>query len=389
VNGAELRALRGGALAAGAAGLALALIAALFDRRQFFRSYLVAFLFWIGLPVGCWALLMLHHLVGGRWGFMIQRPLEAAARTFPVMAVLFLPVVFGLRELYPWAAPGTAETDPFIQEKSSYLNTPFFLARAAFYFAVWFGWGRLLHRWSVDQDRTGDPSYTIRLQNWSGVGLLLYGLTVTFSAIDWAMSLEPHWYSTIYGALFMVGDGLAALSFAIVIAFFLSAREPLSHVAHPDRFHDLGNLLLALVMLWAYLSFSQFLIIWWANLKEEVPWYLSRTEGGWEIVALVLIAFKFALPFLLLLSRAAKRRARVLAGIALWVLVMHWVDLVWIVAPAFHPGDLDAHWLDLAAFAGIGGLWLGAFLHYLGDSALLPLRDPRFADLLHEAGSAR
>jgi hypothetical protein len=389
MNGADLKALRVRSLVAGAAALALAIVGALVNPQQFFRSYLVAFLFWIGIPLGCWALLMLHHLVGGRWGFMIQRLLEAAARTFPVMAVLFLPLVFGLRELYPWAVSGAAETDPLIHEKSAYLNVPFFVARSIFYFAVWIGFARMLHRWSVEQDRTGDPAYTTRLQNLSGPGLVLYGLTVTFSAIDWAMSLEPHWYSTIYGVLFMVGDGLAALSFAIVVAYFLSDREPLARVAAPDRFHDLGNLLLALVMLWGYLNFSQYLIIWAENLREEIPWYLKRLTGGWAIVAVLLITFQFALPFILLLSRTTKRRAQILAGIALWILVIHWVDLIWLVVPAFHPGNFHLHWLDLAALAGIGGLWLTAFLYYLGETALLPLRDPRFVELLEEPEGVR
>jgi hypothetical protein len=389
VNEVDLKALRGRFLIAGTAALALTVVGAFVQSQQFFRSYLVAFLFWIGIPLGCWGLLMLHHLVGGRWGFMIQRPLEAAARTFPVMALLFVPLVFGLREIYPWAVPGAAETDHLIQEKSAYLNTPFFLARTIFYFAVWIGFGYLLHRWSLEQDRTGDPAYTTRLQNLSGIGLVLYGLTVTFSAVDWAMSLEPHWYSTIYGVLFMIGDGLAALSFAIVVAYFLSDREPVARVAAPERFHDLGNLLLALVMLWAYVNFSQYLIIWSENLKEEIPWYVKRITGGWEYVAVLLIAFQFALPFLLLLSRNTKRRAQVLSGIALWILAMHWLDLVWMVVPAFYPGDFYLHWLDFAALVALGGLWLTAFLYFLGESALLPLRDPRFVGLLEEAEGVR
>jgi hypothetical protein len=203
------------------------------------------------------------------------------------------------------------------------------------------------------------------------------------------MSLEPHWYSTVYGLMFVVGDGLAALSFAIVVAYFLRHREPLSRLAEPDRFHDLGNLLLALVMLWAYLGFSQFLVIWSENLSEEIPWYVRRITGGWEIVAVALIVFQFALPFALLLSRSTKRKAQVLCAVALLILVMRWVDLLWLIAPAFHPGDLYFHWLDVAALQGIGGVWLAAFLYYLGENALVPLRDPRFAELLGQAEGAR
>jgi hypothetical protein len=384
-----LKASQRRAFAVGIAGLAFAAAGALVNPQQFFRSYLMAFLFWIGIPLGCWAFLMLHHLVGGRWGFMIQRLLESAARTFLLLAVLFLPLLFGMRALYPWAVPGAADADRFIAEKSAYLNPAFFAARAIFYFAVWIVFGRVLHRWSVEQDRSGDPSTIGRLQNLSGPGLALYGLTVTFAAIDWVMSLEPHWYSTIYGMIFMVNSALAALSFAVIAASQLADEEPLSRVAHPDRFHDLGNFLLALVMLWAYMGFSQYLVVWSENLQEEIPWYVKRITGGWEFVAVLLIVCQFALPFVLLLSRSTKRRPQVLAAIALWILAMRWIDLLWLVAPAFHPGRFYLHWLDFAALAGIGGIWIAAFLYYLGQSALLPLRDPRFVERLTQTEAAR
>jgi hypothetical protein len=276
-----------------------------------------------------------------------------------------------------------------IAAKSAYLNPAFFVVRAIVYFAVWIVFGRLLHRWSVEQDRTGDPSYTARFQNFSGPGLALYGLTVTFAAIDWAMSLEPHWYSTIYGMMFMISSALVALSFAIVAATLLADEAPLSQVAHPDRFHDLGNFLLALVMLWAYLGFSQYLVIWSENLREEIPWYVKRITGGWEFVAVLLIVCQFALPFVLLLSRATKRRAQILAALALWIIAMRWIDLLWLVAPAFHPGEFHLHWMDVTALAGIGGVWIAAFLYYLGQSALLPLRDPRFVDLAAQPEGVR
>jgi hypothetical protein len=204
---------------------------------------------------------------------------------------------------------------------------------------------------------------------------------VTFSAIDWAMSLEPQWYSTIYGLIYVVGYGLAALAFAIVAARLLADEKPLSEVADPDRFHDLGNLLLAFVMFWAYIVFSQYLIIWSENLREEIPWYIRRTAGGWRLFAVALIVFQFVLPFLLLLSRAAKRRAHVLSLVALLVLVMHWADVLWLVAPAFHGDGFYFHWIDIAAFAALGGIWIAAFLFYLKQRSLLPLNDPRFVEI--------
>jgi hypothetical protein len=380
----RLDTIRNRSLAVGVIAAVLCILGAFLDPEQFLRSYLVAYIYWLGLPLGSLALLMLHHLVGGRWGFLIQRLLEAAVRTFPIMAVLFLPLLFGMRWLYPWAMAHAGEADHALTGgKSAYLSPAFFTVRATVYFAVWIACAYVLTRWSREQDR-GKVSFIGRLQSLSGPGLALYGLTATFSSIDWVMSLEPEWYSTIFGMIFMVGHALVALAFAIIAARLLAVDEPLAAVAAPDRFHDLGNLLLALVMFWAYLAFSQFLIIWSENLAEEIPWYLRRATGGWRYFALLLIVFQFAIPFLLLLSRTAKRRARVLAQVALLVAVMHWADLLWFIAPAFHPSRFYLHWLDIVALAAVGGLWIGAFAHYLGATALLP-NDPRFAQALREA----
>jgi len=351
---------------------------------SFFRAYLSATIFWLGIPVGCLALLMLHHLVGGRWGFMIQRVLEAAIQTVPLMALLFIPLFFGLSDLYPWARTEVVAADPLLQQKAAYLNMPFFIARAVFYFAVWIVLGRLLVTWSLQQDQSADDKLTLRLQRLSGPGLVLYGLTVSFAAIDWIMSLEPKWYSTLFGMIFMVSFGLAALALAILATRFLASEKPLAQVVSPDRWHDLGNLLLALVMFWAYLNFSQFLLIWAANLAEEIPWYLHRIEGGWEWVAIALIVFQFALPFVLLLSRDTKRNSQILAVVAGAILFMHWLDTLWMITPSFYPARFHIHWLDIAAALGIGGLWLAAFIGYLKARSLVPLHDPRFTELLEQ-----
>jgi hypothetical protein len=354
----------------------------------FFRAYLSAYIFWIGIPVGALALLMLHHLVGGRWGFMIQRVLEAAIQTLPLMALLFIPLLFGLADLYPWAQTEVVAADPLLQQKAAYLNIPFFIARAVAYFAVWIVLGRLLVTWSLQQDRSADDTLTLRLQRLSGPGLVLYGLTVSFAVIDWIMSLEPKWYSTIFGMIFMVSFGLAAMALAILATRFLETEKPLAQVVSPDRWHDLGNLLLALVMFWAYLNFSQFLLIWSENLAEEIPWYLHRIGGGWEWVAVALILFQFALPFILLLSRNTKRDARTLAAVAAAILFMHWLDIIWMVVPSFYPARFHFHWLDIAAPVAIGGLWLAAFIGYLKARSLLPLHDPRFTELLEQPQEA-
>jgi hypothetical protein len=354
----------------------------------FFRAYLSAYIFWIGIPVGCVALLMLHHLVGGRWGFMIQRVLEAAIQTLPLMGLLFIPLFFGLSDLYPWARTEVVAADPLLQQKAAYLNIPFFIARTVGYFAVWIVLGRLLVTWSLQQDRTADDTLTLRLQRLSGPGLVVYGLTVTFASIDWMMSLEPKWYSTLFGLIFMVSFGLVALALAILATRFLESEKPLAQVISPDRWHDLGNLLLALVMFWAYLNFCQFLLIWSENLAEEIPWYLHRIGGGWQWVALALILFQFTLPFVLLLSRDTKRNSRTLSIVAAAILLMHWLDILWMVTPSFYPARFHLHWLDIAAAVGIGGLWLGAFIGYLKARSLLPLHDPRFAEPLEQVQEA-
>ena len=375
-------------LAVGLIAAVLCAGGALIFPPAFFRAYLSAYIFWVGIPVGCLALLMLHHLVGGRWGFMIQRVLEAAIQTLPLMALLFIPLFFGLSDLYPWARTEVVAADPLLRQKAAYLNIPFFIARTVGYLAVWIVLGRLLVTWSLQQDRTADDTLTLRLQRLSGPGLVLYGLTVSFAAIDWMMSLEPKWYSTIFGMMFMVSFGLAALALAILATRFLETEKPLAHVASPDRWHDLGNLLLALVMFWAYLSFSQFLLIWSENLAEEIPWYLHRIGGGWEWVAIALILFQFGLPFVLLLSRTTKRNSQILATVAGAILFMHWLDTLWMIAPSFYPAGFHLHWLDIAAAVAIGGLWLAAFIGYLKARSLLPLHDPRFTELLEQAQEA-
>ena len=382
----DFRWLRNNAVGVGGIALAVCLVGAYFDQQQFFRSYLMAYFFWLGVPLGCFAIVMIHHLVGGTWGFVIQRPLESAIRTFPAMALLFVSLLFGLPELYLWARPEAVAHDALLQQKSVYLNLPFFIVRAVIYFVIWISVSFFLTRWSSEQDRSVDGSLVESLQHLSAPGLVLYGLTVTFSAIDWLMSLEPRWYSTIYGMIFMVSHGLMALSFVISTTYFLSRQGKFAQVAVPWVFQDLGNLLLSFIMLWTYLSFCQFLLVWVENLRQEIPWYLHRTAGGWAAVALALIIFQFALPFVLLLSRAVKREAATLCGVAVLIILMHWVEILWFVAPVFHPTQFSISWLDVLASVAVGGLWLGAFLWNLQERSLLPFGDPRLLATVEEHG---
>jgi hypothetical protein len=384
--------LQRGALFAALLGGLACLFGLALDPQQFFRSYLFAYLFWAGLSVGCMSIVMIHHLSGGLWGLVIRRLLEAGTRTFLVVALLFLPIALGVGRLYPWVHPGN---DKLLQFKAVYLNVPFFLGRAAFYFAAWLSLAHFLNKWSKQLDEGEDLKVSRRLRGLSGGGLVLLGLTITFSSVDWAMSLAPHWFSTIYGILFMVGQVLSAMALAIVLLALLGGERPLSEAVRPGSVHDLGKLLLAFVMLWAYVNLSQFLITWSGNLAEEAPFYIHRLRGGWQWVALALVVFHFALPFLLLLSRDLKRNARLLGLVAVGVFLVRLVDLYWLVAPdlAGHGQEavglgLALHWLDLAAPLGVGGVWVFFFSQALRDRPLLPLGEPEIRELL-QAGGAR
>ena len=369
---------------AGAVVLAVCVAAGFAEKTEFFRSYLIAYLFWIGISLGSLALLMVQHLTGGRWALVIRRILEAGSRTLPLMAAAALPLLAGMRILYSWSRPG--QTDPVVLAKAGYLNPQFFAARMIFYFAIWFLLAYFLNKWSKQEDagEAGVPLW-MRLEGLSGIGLVLYGFTVTFASVDWVMSLEPQWYSTIYGLLFMVSQALTAMAFAIAILIWLSDRRPLSQVVRPAQFQDLGSFLLTFVMLWAYLEFSQFLIIWGGNLSDEIPWYIRRMEGVWGNVALLLIILSFFVPFFLLLFRHVKRRPRSLLIVALMVLLMRLVDMYWMVLPAFGGGAVRLSWMNVALPLGMGGVWFAYFLWQLQLLPILPAHDPRMEEIVAQA----
>jgi hypothetical protein len=375
-----------GAILVGVVGLVACVILALIPdtRPAFFRSWLVAFNYCLGFALGALVVLMLQYLTGGTWGFVLRRPLEAATRTLPLLALLFVPLAFGLTDLYAWADPAKVDVDKDLQHKAPYLNVPFFLIRAAIYFAIWNVLQFLLNRLSKVHDETNDPAVIERCQALSAAGIILYVLTITFASIDWVMSLEPHWYSTIYGALFGMGQVLSGFAFTIVV-FLLVGRPPLDRAVNRDNLRDHGSLLLAFVMVWAYLAFDQFLLIWSGNLPEEVPWYIARLAGPWKYVALALVLLMFAAPFILLLSADRKRSRNGLARVALLVVGMRLVELLWLIVPAFHHGHghQEEHGFLLAsaavyvpAIVGVGGVWLGVYLWQLQQRPLLPLHSP-------------
>jgi len=355
-------------------GLALAGVGfAMSGLDRFYQAYLVAYTFWLGVALGSMALLMVQHLSGGAWGVVIRRPLEAATSTLPAMAVLFVPVALGMHSLYEWTHEG-ALNDPVIAAKAAYLNTPFFLARAVFYLLIWNAIGHLLLKWSKEQDQTGDPALADKLSYLSGGGLVVYTLTVTFAVTDWLMSVNPHWFSTMWGPLFMVGQGLGALAVTINVLVFLMGSAPMNRVLTAHHFHDLGKFLFAFLMLWAYLSFSQYLIVYSANLAEEVPYYLLRWQGGYQYVTVALIFLHFIIPYALLLSRDVKRGIPRLRTIAAWLLLMRVVDHFWQVGPEFN-GTLSVSVIDIALPVALGGIFLTLYAMRLKSMPLLPVHD--------------
>jgi hypothetical protein len=376
------------ALIAGLAGCALLVVGLLVSREQFFRSYLYAYLFWIGFPLGCFGLLMVQYLTGGAWGLAIRRLLESGTRMIPLMVVFFIPIALGLPYLYVWAKPDHGGID--LHGKEAYLNAAGWMIRAIICFALWMIGAFLLNYYSLAQDRTGSPVALRRLQFLSGPGLLVYVLTCTFATVDWVMSIDPHWYSTIYSLIFIAGNALATLAMCIVLLALLSRRPPLSHVITRDHFQDLGNLLLAFTLLWVYMSFSQFIIMWSGNIAEEVPYYTIRLDGFQKAVAMTLVIFHFFVPFVLLLNRKTKRSVRTLAIVAGLILVMRLVDLFWIVVPTFYQGhqihgrqNVGVHWLDLVAPIAIGGIWVFVFIWQLRRRPLIPPHDPRLGEVAH------
>jgi hypothetical protein len=367
---------QGKALLVGIAGVIFCAIAAFVDLQQFLRGYLIAYVFWTGLTVGCLAALMLQYLSGGLWGFSIRRILEAATKCLPLMFILFLPILFLRHHLYAWM------NDPALTHQNYwYLTQNKWMFRWVLYFVIWILLATTLRKRGNTQDSPG--GVLPRLQGLSGIGLILYALTISFAAVDWVMSLDPTWGSTIYGLIFLAGQGLSALCFSIIMLTVLIHYSPYREIIKPTQFHDLGKLTLAFVMLFAYFSFSQWLIIWSGNLPDEIGFYLRRIRGEWGYIILAIVLLHFALPFALLLSRERKRAGRRLIPIAILLMCMRMVDIYWYVIPNFHDAKLFSIWY-LAAPIGLGGLWLAYFFYNFRQRPLIALYDPQVSNFLHQ-----
>lgn len=372
------------AFSVGVVALLLAIFGATRSPGAFYQSYLMSFLLVLGLTLGSLGLVMLQHLTAGHWGVIIRRPLESATRTLPLIAIFFVPIaLFGMKYLYgEWLDPKMLLNAPLSQFQQSYLTRGGYLARAVIYFAVWLTLMFVFNMWSKQQDANQtDRALRRRFKMLAGPGIILYVFGTSFASIDWVMSLSPHWASTIYGFIFVGGQLISSLSFVIAVVVLLSRVEPYASILQPRHLHDLGKLLLAFVMLWAYFAFSQLLIIWSGNLPEEISFYRTRLYGEWGLVAVIVVVFHFFVPFFLLLSQDLKRNAKILPRIAAWLIFMRLVDLFWMTRPEFSASAVPT-WFDLVLPIALGGLWLGFFAFNLKQCPLLPLGDPDLAEAI-------
>ena len=373
----------------GAVFAVISVVVAFIRPEEFYRAYLLGFMCWLGVALGSTAILMIRHLTGGGWGTVIRRILGAAMRTLPLLALLFVPVILGIRHLYIWARPLANIEDRHLREHleqitQTYLTVKGFIVRAIFYFAVWNVLSFLLSKWSKETDRPNAPDHSARFKAVSGPGLILYGFTISFAAIDWVMSLDPSWISTIFGLIILIGEVLSAMCFAVVVERILYNYKPMSELLKPDFVHDHGKWMLAFIMVWAYFNFSQWLIIWAGNLPSEITFYLRRLSGGWVSVGLVLILFGFVVPFAILLSRPFKRDIRKLVWLAVWLMLMRYVDLFWIIEPNFSK-TLTVTIADVVVPIAIGGIWLWYFFRNLAALPLLPAYDTDVHEVLQPA----
>ncbi|HOL95263.1 MAG TPA: quinol:cytochrome C oxidoreductase [bacterium] len=373
---------------AGGAGLALlagTFLMCLFledGRSRFFHSYLTSYAFYVSLSLGALFFVALHHISRAGWSVVVRRLAELMGANTLLLAVLFLPILAGLEPLYPWSQTGAAHADPLLAWKSPYLNVVFFLARSLFYFAVWTGLSYYLLSRSLEQDTSGHVELTLRLERISAPALLLLGMTVTFAAFDWLMSLDAHWYSTIFGVYYFSGGMLGFFAFLTLVVYALQRAGRLTRAITVEHYHDLGKWLLAFTLFWAYIAFSQYMLMWYANLPEETGWFLRRQSGGWGWVGLILIFGHFIIPFFGLLSRYPKRRKPLLAFWAGWILVMHWIDLYWLVMPEFSPDSVPLNGVDFGCLAGLGGLYLANLARLARGRSLVPVKDPRLGESL-------
>jgi hypothetical protein len=351
--------------------------------RRFYFAYLLNYAYFLSIVLGGLCFVLIQHVTKAGWSVVVRRVAEGFAMAIPIFIPLALPLVFGIHDLYHWSHADAVAHDPILQGKAAYLNTSAFVARLVVYFALWTIIARTFAMCSIAQDASGDKDETLKMQRWSGFAIVIFGITITFAGIDLLMSLDPHWFSSIFGVYFFAGAMVGFLAAFILALHALQSAGLMRHVVTIEHYHDIGKLLFGFLAFWAYIAYSQYMLIWYSNMPEETGWFLRRITGGWDAVSVVLVLVHFLIPFVLLMSRNVKRRVRLLAPMAVWMLVAHWIDLFWLVMPEFDRARLTFHVIDITVFVALGGIVIGGILFGLRNRSLIPERDPRLEESLN------
>ena len=365
------------ALIIGVVFLIITLAGYFVDSAQFFQSYLVAYSFWLTFALGGLFFTLVNHLFGSQWNIVMRRFGEAAMYSFPILAILFIPVIFGMHDLYHWTHQDVVANDPVLLAKSGYLNTPFFIIRAIAYFTIWYLLSRLLYKLSLKQDSEPDEELILKMRRYSAPGMIIFALTLTFASFDWLMSLDPHWFSTIYGLYFFAGCFLAILAFIILAALNLRKNGYLVNDLTTEHYHDLAKLIFSFIIFWGYMGFSQYFLIWYANIPEETVWYLHRWEHGWSVITMILVFGHFSFPFLALLVRSSKRNLGWLKFMAVWLIIMHFFDIFWLITPSFSQESVYFSWMIFPAIIGLGGIFIWNFWKNFVSHPIVPIGERR------------
>ena len=360
-----------------AIGIVTSVVAYFVNSPQFYHSYLTAYMFWFTIVLGGLFFTMLHHISGAVWSTVLRRLSETIMITIPIMAILFLPVILGMHDLYHWSHLDAVAEDELLQKKEAYLNAVFFTIRAIVYFSIWFLLAWNLYKTSLKQDKGHDEKYSKKMTKISAPGMVIFALTITFASFDWLMSLDPHWYSTIYGLYVYAGSFLSFMAFLIIIGLALRKKGLLTDIITIEHYHDIGKFLFGFTIFWGYMAFSQYFLIWYANIPEETIWYIHRWEGNWSILTMVLVFGHFVLPFMVLMLRSVKRNFTTLKIIAYWILLMHFIDIYWLVFPTFSKHGFVFSWIDIATFLAVGGIFLWYFWYKYFGAAMVTINDPK------------
>jgi hypothetical protein len=362
------------ALVIGVLGLLLSAIGYFGDSKQFYFSYLTSFAFWVSLGLGGLFFTMLHHISGAKWSTVLVRISQAAMSVLPIMIIFFIPIFFGIKELFDWSHPEIVAESSVLQGKAGFLNTSFFTIRAIIYFAIWGILAFLINKYSRLQDEGKDTTKQLRIV--SAPGMFLFAFTLSFAAFDWLMSLDPHWFSTMFGAYYFGGSFVIILALLIIMANYLQSNGTLTNEINHAHFSDLGKMFFGFIVFWAYLGGAQYFFIWYANIPEETVWFLDRWKNSWKTVSQLLIIGHFLLPFVTLIFFNTKRNRKILVFFAFWIFLFHYLDMYWLIAPTLHHESAQFSWMDLTAFLGIGGIFIALFWKNFTSKAIVPVNDP-------------